>query len=251
MADPIRDALERAARELELVAGSLTQAGWAAAASRARNEAHAARAALDAQPLTTRLALHPDGTPQVSIGPAVDIATVGGLAAQPPASDSRQLNLARLPIFTEYVDTKSKLEQQYLEAPPPAPTPASDGEREALAVWLDGEAQSCAIQFKDRIPRAATLLRQSAPAAVPAELVDTRYYHPASGATIERTRTEPDAWAVRRGSERLSVSGEWSIEPSPSERRTEYLAQHSFSSPHAALAVLQQQKPSQGGEVEQ
>ncbi len=50
MADPIRDALERAARELELVAGSLTQAGWAAAASRARDEAHAARAALDAQP---------------------------------------------------------------------------------------------------------------------------------------------------------------------------------------------------------
>jgi hypothetical protein len=50
MADPIRDALERAARELELVAGSLTQAGWAAAGSRARNEAHAARAALAAQP---------------------------------------------------------------------------------------------------------------------------------------------------------------------------------------------------------
>jgi hypothetical protein len=54
-----------------------------------------------------------------------------------------------------------------LAAQPPAPAPASDGEREKLAAWLDGEAQSCAIQFKDRILRAATLLRAPAPAAVP------------------------------------------------------------------------------------
>jgi hypothetical protein len=50
MADPIRAALERAARELELVATSLTQAGWTAAGGRARNESHAARTALAAQP---------------------------------------------------------------------------------------------------------------------------------------------------------------------------------------------------------
>lgn len=50
MADSIREALERAARELDLVAGSLINIGWTAAGRRARNEAHAARAALAAQP---------------------------------------------------------------------------------------------------------------------------------------------------------------------------------------------------------
>ncbi len=90
--------------------------------------------------------------------------------------------------------------------------------------------------------QAAAVIRQA-----PADLTPTRYLHP-GGATIERTRTEPDAWAIRRGSERLSVSGEWSIEPSPSERTADYLAEHSFPNPQAALAVLQQQKPPQGGE---
>jgi hypothetical protein len=93
------------------------------------------------------------------------------------------------------------------------------------------------------------VLRQPAPAAVPAELLPTRYLHP-SGATIERTRTEPEAWAVRRGSERMSTWGQWSIEPSPSERGADYLTEHSFASPHAALEVLQHHQPPQGGEVQ-
>jgi hypothetical protein len=97
--------------------------------------------------------------------------------------------------------------------------------------------------------RAALEGQPPAPAAVPADLTPTRYLY-TSGATIERTRTDPDAWAVRRGSERMSVLGEWSIEPSPSERGADYLAEHSFASPHAALEVLQYQQPPQGGEVQ-
>jgi hypothetical protein len=296
MVDPIRDALERAARELELVAGSLTQAGWAAAGSRARNEAHAARAALDAQPpapttdtpLDLDALLSPEGAYEPGTGHEDGAQLVDQLEWWAPLHGcdtldnlldrirSRILPHLRPPIAGidvpggdgDYGDVLDLCEAEGVDprigapllrrarqawkvsAQPLAPAPASDGEREELAAWLDGEAQSCAIQFKDRILRAATLLRNPAPAAVPADLTPTRYLH-SSGATIERTRWEPDAWAVRISSERMSILGQWSIEPSPSERTAEYLAQHSFSSPHAALAVLQQQKPPQGGEVEQ
>jgi hypothetical protein len=295
MTDPIRTALERAARELELVATSLTQAGWTAAGGRARNESHAARTALAANPLTTRLALHPDGTPQVSIGPAVEITAAGELAAQPlaPALDidallspkgayepgtghedgaqlldqlewwaplygcdtlenlldrirSRILPHLRPPIagidvpggdgdyaglqelcdaegvdvrigapllrraraawkqtpapaevpeipeevrsaFAELERRQEKLSnfrslrESLAVDQPPAPTPASDGEREALAAWLQIQAAllrnvytipaglSCAAASRQAalLESATTLLRQPAPAAVP------------------------------------------------------------------------------------
>ncbi len=58
--EPIRTALERAARELELIAAVLIQAGWNTVGSRAQNEARAARKALAhaavAQLLAPRLA---------------------------------------------------------------------------------------------------------------------------------------------------------------------------------------------------
>ena len=111
----------------------------------------------------------------------------------------------------------------------------------------DGREYSSAL-----CARAAELIQPSSDGEreelAPAELLPTRYIHLPSGVTIERTRTDPDAWAVRRGSERMSVWGEWSIEPSPSERFDDYLAKHSFSGPHAALEVLP--PPPQGGEVQ-
>ena len=104
-----------------------------------------------AQPLTTKLALHPDGTPQVSIGPAVNLASVGELVVQPPT-----------------------------------PAPASDGEREELAAWLENQAAdlrnvhtisaglswAAASRRAALLEIAATLLRQSAPAAVPVAVAE-------------------------------------------------------------------------------
>jgi hypothetical protein len=227
MADPIRDVLERAARELELVAGSLTQAGWAAAASRARDEAHAARAALAAQP-----------------------------PAPPPASDGEREELAEMliqeagslearciKIFTGECRTGACLQRGgYVR---------SDGPP-------DSSVATCPeLEKAGAKRRAATLLRNPAPAAVPADLTPTRYLH-SSGATIERTRTEPEAWAVRRGSERMSTWGQWSIEHQGRHLAAmggaetvvvlDLAAEHSFSSPQAALEVLR--KPPQGGDVE-
>ncbi len=118
----------------------------------------------------------------------------------------------------------------------------SQSPHEALA-WRLENPRTHRLLCADAL-QAAAVIRQA-----PAELVATRYYHPASGVTIERTRAEPDAWAVRSSSERMSILGEWSIEPSPSERTADYLAEHSFPSPWAACAALRHHKPPQGEEV--
>jgi hypothetical protein len=118
----------------------------------------------------------------------------------------------------------------------------SQSPHEALA-WRLENPRTYRLLCADAL-QAAAVIRQA-----PADLTPTRYLH-SSGATIERTRTDPDAWAVRRGCERMSVWGQWSIEPSPSERGADYLAEHSFASPQAALEVLQHQQPPQGEEVQ-
>jgi hypothetical protein len=172
MADPIRDALERAARELELVAGSLTQAGWAAAASRARNEAHAARAAL---------------------------------AAQPPAAAT-----------------------------------ASDGEREEVARLLIADAECLEAEQPDlmvmtnqQMRRAATLLRNPAPAAVPVAVVDRPW--------------EREGWSDAQGQCWMGDPGGGGFIPSWRLCRPEDAPRMTASLPCWAIPFPQ---PPQGGEVQ-
>ena len=72
MTDPIRAALER----LHQYAETFPEHDTDSIVARAR-------AALKADSPSTRLAVHPDGTPMVSIGEAADLDTIARLAADP------------------------------------------------------------------------------------------------------------------------------------------------------------------------
>lgn len=117
-------------------------------------------------------------------------------------------------------------------------------EHEELAALIDQialawEPNVCLLgnMTASQLARAATLLRQPAPA--PADLTPVAYDAKA-GTRIELTRSTPcPLWAVRSGAYRMSIHGEWSVEPMPSSRTADYLAMHSFPSPAAALAELQ------------
>lgn len=136
------------------------------------------------------LAPHLDGTPQVSIGPAVDITTVGELAALKAElmedGYDREGEIAALILDHSYVDPERNLGRVLRECdfgatarailarcsqPPAAAPAASDGEREELARELEKQADD----YDDLYPpaeslklyRAAELLRAPAPVAVP------------------------------------------------------------------------------------
>ena len=121
---------------------------------------------------------------------------------------------------------------------------AADGEREELAQWLDEEAKRCAAQFHDRITRAAALLRQLPPEGLEA----IRYCVEEDGAVIQRTSRAPESWAIRAGSACMSTTGEWDIEPMPSDRTDEWLANHRWPSAAAAWAALQQARRQEVGD---
>ena len=87
---------------------------------------------------------------------------------------------------------------------------------------------------------AAAIIRQP-----PADLIPTRFAT-VGGATIELTRTNPDGWAVRNGAERMSITGEWSIEPQPSSRSVDWLFMHTFISPQTAWEALEEWRGANG-----
>lgn len=125
--------------------------------------------------------------------------------------------------------------------------PAADGEREELAQWLEGEAEyyeSLSTEASAKATRAAALLRQLPPEGVEA----IRYCVEEDGAVIQRTSRAPESWAIRAGSSCMSTTGEWDIEPMPSERTDEWLANHRWPSAAAAWAALQQARQQEVGD---
>ena len=149
----------------------------------------------------------------------------------------------------------------FLAPEPPAPAPAADGERdhvpdagnmvaadgewEEVAAWLDEEAKRCAVQFYDRITSAAALLLRQLP---PEGLEAIQYWAGDDGAVIQRTSRAPESWAIRAGSSCMSTTGEWDIEPMPSDRTDEWLANHRWPSAAAAWAALQQARRQEVGQ---
>ena len=113
--------------------------------------------------------------------------------------------------------------------------------REQLA-WRLENPRSFRMLQNDAL-EAAALIRQP-----PADLVPTRFATE-GGATIERTCINPDGWAVRNGSERMSITGQWSVEPQPSSRDVDWLFLHTFSSPQTAWDTLKQSQDNTNGDL--
>jgi hypothetical protein len=156
---------------------------------------------------------------------------------------------------------------------PPAPAPADHvpgarnmvpadekrKEREELAQWLDhkgrgawpcpdgfsAEAEAEEYEMFSGLTRAAALLRQLPPAGLEA----IRYCVEEDGAVIQRTSQAPESWAIRAGSSCMSTTGEWDIEPMPSNRTDEWLAKHRWPTLAAAWAALQQARRQEVGDA--
>jgi hypothetical protein len=134
---------------------------------------------------------------------------------------------------------------------PPAPAPAADGEREEreeLATFLTKEAVAMDYWFESdtakKVRRAAALLRQLPPEGLEA----IQYWAGDDGAVIQRTLRAPESWAIRAGIACMSTTGEWNIEPMPSDRTDEWLANHRWPSAAAAWAALQQARGQEVGD---
>ena len=117
---------------------------------------------------------------------------------------------------------------------------STTAEHRAQLAWRLENPRSFRMLQKDA-HEAAALIRQP-----PADLVPTRFATE-GGATIERTRTNPDGWAVRNGSERMSITGQWSVEPQPSSRDVDWLFLHTFSSPQTAWEELERWRGNTNG----
>ena len=128
---------------------------------------------------------------------------------------------------------------------------AADGEQEELAQWLerigddyDDLYRSPSALIRPKLARAAALLRQLPPDG----LTSIRYCVEEDGAVIQRTSREPESWAIRAGSSCMSTTGEWDIEPMPSDRTDEWLTNHRWPSAAAAWAALQQARQQEVGD---
>ena len=119
---------------------------------------------------------------------------------------------------------------------------AADGEREELASALEVTG-SYEIPSYEQLRRAAALLRQLPPEGLEA----IQYWAGDDGAVIQRTLRAPESWAIRAGSACMSTTGEWDIEPMPSDRTDEWLANHRWPSAAAAWAALRQSRGAGGG----
>lgn len=58
--------------------------------------------------------------------------------------------------------------------------------------------------------------------------------------SVERTKADGSAWAVRCDGSCLRVIGGWCYEPMPSSRTDKFLAKHRFASAEAAIAAAQE-----------
>ena len=121
---------------------------------------------------------------------------------------------------------------------------AADGEREELASALEVTG-SYEIPSYEQLRRAAALLRQLPPEGLEA----IQYWAGDDGAVIQRTLRAPESWAIRAGSSCMSTTGEWDIEPMPSDRTDEWLTNHRWPSAAAAWAALQQVRGQEVGDA--
>lgn len=215
MIDPIRAALERAAQELERAGDELMMADCLNLGRRAKNEAHAARAALAATTMPAREAAMSDTARAVL---------------------QRHVAAFRVPGQSLPVQERIAMAEEALAAP----TPPADGEAEELAQWLESHAEDCTelrlLLLEQFGRRAAALLRQLPPEGLEA----IRYCVADDGAVIQRTSKAPESWAVRSCGYCMSHTGEWEIEPQPSNRTAEWLATHRWPTVAAAWEALKQ-----------
>ena len=118
----------------------------------------------------------------------------------------------------------------------------NDG-RHLVEVALAREGQRT-LQLAARVIRAAALLRQLPPEGLQA----IRYSVVDDGAVIQRTSKAPESWAVRSCGYCMSHTGEWEIEPQPSNRTAEWLATHCWPTLSAAWEALQQARRQEVGD---
>ena len=217
MADTIREALERL---LAVIKPKYTDPDEIVAVVRAMA---AARTALAAEPPESA---EPDTDAVLTLAAIIREAAGNGL---PGAARLAELILSHPRV--------AKVFQ------PPAPAPAADGEREELASALEVTG-SYEIPSYEQLRRAAALLRQLPPEGLEA----IQYWAGDDGAVIQRTLRAPESWAIRAGSACMSTTGEWDIEPMPSDRTDEWLANHRWPSAAAAWEALQQARRQEVGD---
>ena len=194
-----------------------------------------------------------------AVPPHIDADARAALAAEPPApapsADGEREELTdRLGWIAAQLsdigwgDDSASVARAAALLRQPAPAPAVDGEREELAALIEQTADSHNGLWPGpiigKLYRAAALLRQLPPEGVEA----IRYCVEEDGAVIQRTSRAPESWAIRAGSSCMSTTGEWDIEPMPSERTDEWLANHRWPSAAAAWAALQQARQQEVGD---